>query len=274
MKGIEENFHSLDNEVLSFLSMRKEDLMSTHVTYLKCHPELTEVLNDFLSSLLLHKPDDLHLFAKDYFSSFNKNPHKYKPLIVVGPSGVGKSTLINYIRTLFPQIFQFGISHTVRPIRAGEKEGVNYHYVDEEQFQQMIQQEDFIEYAVVHGNHYGTSKHEVQRIKEDGKICLLDIDVQGAFKVKEANIDANFMFIYPPTIEILKERLTARDTDDDETIKLRIANAVKEIETSNKTNLFKYKIVNDELETAKQELKDFVVKLYSQEIKEHELKDK
>jgi guanylate kinase len=132
-----------DNEVLAYLSVRKDELIQSHEEYILNHPEIREVLNDFLSSVLLHKPvrfslltpqDDVYVYAKEYFHPFNPTPLTGKPFIIVGPSGVGKNTLIKTVLQKYEGIFEKKVSHTTRPTKKIEKEGKNYYHITEEEF--------------------------------------------------------------------------------------------------------------------------------------------
>merc|ERR1712151_810606 len=125
--------------VLAYLSVRKDELIDSHSVYIADHPEIREVLNDFLSSVLLSKPDDVFVYAKEYFHPFNRTPLKYKPLILVGPSGVGKKTLIDSILKQYGDLFERKKPYTTRAKReqALEKAEENFYFISEEEFQKM-----------------------------------------------------------------------------------------------------------------------------------------
>ena len=191
---------------------------------------------------------------------------KHKPLVIVGPSGVGKGTIINRLMQDFENAFGFVVSHTMRDIRQGEKHGVHYHFTHKAAMEHEIHQGKFLEKAEVHGNYYGTSRMAVEAVMEQGKICLLDIDVQGLVQVKEKQ-PLNSIFIAPPNMEELKKRLVGRNTETPEQIEKRLNNAVKEIEVLKKPGMVDHIIVNDNLEEAylkfKQELEKFYPHLKS-----------
>jgi len=180
-------------------------------------------------------------------------------VIISAPSGAGKSTLISRIMKKDPR-FSFSVSTTTRSPREGEKDGINYYFKDRKEFEQMIANDEFLEWAEVHGNLYGTSKKEVDRIHAAEKIPLFDIDVQGAKNIRE-KIAGVFVFIVPPSMEELKRRLLSRSTDSQETIDLRIKNASAELAYA---GIYDYVIVNDSLETAEN---DFFSVMRAEEIK-------
>ncbi len=180
-------------------------------------------------------------------------------VIISAPSGAGKSTLISRIMKKDLR-FSFSVSTTTRSPREGEKDGINYYFKDRKDFEKMIENDEFLEWAEVHGNLYGTSKKEVDRIHAAEKIPLFDIDVQGAKNIRE-KIAGVFVFIVPPSMEELKRRLLSRSTDSQETIELRIRNASAELAYA---GIYDYVIVNDSLETAEN---DFFSIMRAEEIK-------
>lgn len=171
-------------------------------------------------------------------------------IVISGPSGVGKGTLVNLLIEANSSIAKV-ITCTTRAPRDGEINGVNYHFKTIQEFYQMIQSGEFLEYAEVHGKMYGTPLQEVNKIKGLGKDALLEIDVQGGVCVKEKLPDAIMIFIAPPSIDELERRLRGRATDSEETIALRIKNAVGEIEYIPK---YDYLVVNADINTALEEI--------------------
>ena len=151
--------------------------------------------------------------------------------VITGPSGVGKSTLIKKLMAEFPDHFGFSVSHTTREPRPGEQAGIDYHFVSREQMQQDIEAGLFVEHAEVHGNLYGTSMAAVQAVTRQGKVCLLDIDVQGAESVRRSALAStcSFVFFAPPTAAVLEQRLRGRGTETEEKIQKRLGNSLKEL---------------------------------------------
>jgi guanylate kinase len=162
----------------------------------------------------------------------------------------------------FAEELGFSTSHTTRGPRPGEEDGREYHFSTREKMQPMIDAGEFVESCEVHGNLYGTSAAAVRQVTEDGKICILDIDVQGAKKVKAnktANLDCRYVFIAPPSFEALEARLRGRGTEDEDKMQIRLKNARAEVEFSKEKGFWDRVIVNDNLENAYAEFKEFVL---------------
>tara|TARA_B100000029_G_C17361719_1_gene882769 strand:+ start:32 stop:607 length:576 start_codon:yes stop_codon:yes gene_type:complete len=178
-----------------------------------------------------------------------------KILVIVAPSGTGKSTLIAKLKEDFPQMVE-SVSHTTRSPRKGEEDGVHYFFTERESFKGLIEEGAFIEWAEVHNNFYGTSKKFIDSTLKEGLSLIFDLDVQGAdsFKRYFGNM-ANVIFISPPSIEALEQRLKARATDLEEVIKVRLENAKREILRKDD---FDYCLINDNFENAYRELKKIV----------------
>jgi len=168
-------------------------------------------------------------------------------LVLSGPSGAGKSTIINHAS---PNIgdYYFSISTTTRKPREGEQHGVDYYFVTHAEFEEGIKSGDFLEYATVHGNYYGTSLKPVNLALDEGKLVIFDIDVQGHRLVRAKMGDyVTSAFITPPTLSELEKRLYARSTDDNSVIERRIENAKEEIKALNE---FDFVIINDTIKEA------------------------
>ena len=182
--------------------------------------------------------------------------HNGVVLVLSGPSGAGKSSLINEIKDEIGNYY-FSISTTTRPMREGEVEGVHYHFVTEDEFQKDIDEDHFLEYALVHGNHYGTSLKPVREALSQGKLVIFDIDVQGNTAIKNRLGDiTTSVFITPPTLSELKKRLQNRLTDSQEVINGRIKMAKREIQ---RISEYEFIIVNDNLEMAAAVLKQIAI---------------
>ncbi len=170
--------------------------------------------------------------------------------IVSAPSGAGKTSLCKRLTSAIPGIVH-SISYTTRQARAGEVEGRDYFFVDEARFMEMVREGEFLEWAEVHGNLYGTSRTRLLETIEDGTDVILDIDVQGADQIRRKGIEATFIFVLPPSLGVLRERLSSRRTDSEEVILRRLAKAREEISVY---RLYDYVIVNDDFDAALKEL--------------------
>lgn len=172
-------------------------------------------------------------------------------LVLSGPSGAGKSSLIKKIEDEIGA-FHFSISTTTRQIREGEVEGIHYHFVDKDEFQKDIEEEHFLEYALVHGNYYGTSIKPVKKALKENKIVIFDIDVQGHDAVQNRLGDiTTSVFITTPSLKELKYRLTSRGTDAQEVIDGRLDMARREVQ---RISEYDYLIINDDLDIAAEQL--------------------
>jgi guanylate kinase len=175
--------------------------------------------------------------------------------VVSGPSGVGKSSIIQAVRQHVDGL-GYSVSHTSRKPRGREVDGVDYHFVGREVFRRMIGQGEFVEWAKVYDDYYGTSRTGIQGEIMKGLDVIMDVDVQGAKNIKKAFTESILVFILPPSLEVLKERLTHRGTDDEGVMRTRVENATKEIQNC---VWYDYLIFNDRLEEAVEETKSIII---------------
>ncbi len=173
-----------------------------------------------------------------------------KLIVVSSPSGGGKGTLIRRVLKIVPDV-GYSVSFTTRDPRAGEVHGQHYFFVTPEVFKEMVSAGAFLEWAVVHGNLYGTACAQVERELEEGRDIILEIDVQGADSVRQLVPDAVTIFILPPSFEILRERLTKRGSEAPDDLALRLRNSRAEVEAYDR---FEYVIVNDDADRAAAQL--------------------
>lgn len=174
---------------------------------------------------------------------------EYRRFVVVisGPSGAGKSSFVKALLRGNGEDLTYSVSATTRPKRAHEVEGKDYFFLTRDEFQRRVNAGDFVEHAQVHGEMYGTLRSQIERVLESGRNVLLDVDVQGGQAVRRVYPDAVLIFVLPPSIEDLEERLRARGTDREDRIKVRLENAQREIALMRE---YDYAVVNDDLETA------------------------
>ncbi|XP_064466008.1 guanylate kinase-like isoform X3 [Ornithodoros turicata] len=183
-----------------------------------------------------------------------------RPLVICGPSGSGKSTLLKKLLKDFGDYFALSVSHTTRKPRPGEVNGKDYHFISRDEMEQAIEAGDFIEYTEFSGNLYGTSKKSVRDVQEQGRICILDIEIEGVKNIKKTDLNPRYIFIKPPSMKALEERLRGRGTETEESIMKRLARASEEINYGENQGNFDLLLVNDNLKLAYNKLKDYLIK--------------
>ncbi|WP_429372691.1 guanylate kinase [Paenibacillus sp. DS2015] len=176
-------------------------------------------------------------------------------IVLSGPSGVGKGTVCNALRGKMDNIV-YSVSATTRHPRLGEENGVNYFFKSREQFNDMIEQDQLLEYAEYVGNYYGTPRDFVEQTLDNGQDIILEIEVQGALKVKEKFPKGIFIFLLPPSLDELKDRITGRGTESQDTIDHRLSVAVDEI---NLMEHYDYAVVNDQIDHACKRIESIVI---------------
>jgi guanylate kinase len=176
--------------------------------------------------------------------------------VITGPSGVGKGTLIAALRERHPEL-ALSVSATTRPPRPGEQDGVAYHFLTEAEFQRRLERGEFVEHATFAGHRYGTLRAEVERRTRGGASVVLEIELQGARQIREAIPEAVLIFIAPPSLEQLRERLLERGADDAAGVERRLAIAQTELAARSE---FPFVVVNDELERAVSELQEIYLR--------------
>ncbi|XP_059178503.1 uncharacterized protein LOC131957757 [Physella acuta] len=183
-----------------------------------------------------------------------------RPIVMSGPSGSGKSTLLEKLFAEFPGCFAFSVSHTTRSPRPGEKDGVAYFFVKREEFEKLKAENGFLENAEFSGNLYGTSKKSVNDIMKSGKLCVLDVEVNGVKNIKKSDFKPKprYIFVKPPSIEELRKRLDHRNTETKESLEKRISAAKEAFEYAEQDGAYDHIIVNNDLEVAYKELKDIL----------------
>ncbi len=187
-------------------------------------------------------------------------------MVLSGPSGSGKGTVSKALMEKRDDIV-FSVSATTRKPRVGEIDGENYFFLSEDKFQEMVEENEFLEHAFVHTNYYGTPKKFVMEEIEKGEIVLLEIDVQGALQIKKNYKEAVFIFLLPPTMDELRDRIVKRGTETEEDINTRFTNAFKELDFVGEYDFF---VVNDKVENA---VKDIEAIIHSERLRVKRHKD-
>ena len=182
-------------------------------------------------------------------------PDRGALFVITGASGTGKTTLVKEALATIPDL-DFSVSATTRDPRVGEVNGHDYHFVTQERFSEMIAEEAFLEWAPVYGNRYGTPRAPVEAALARGQSILLEIDAQGAAQVRESMPEAVFIFILPPSIQTIEERLRGRSTDSEEIIQRRLADARLQLSQCGE---FEYLLVNDDLHSGFDQLQAILI---------------
>lgn len=182
--------------------------------------------------------------------------------VLSGPSGVGKGTVLDQLMKDYKNI-KYSVSATTRKPREGEIDGVDYFFITQDKFENMKKENEFIETACVHGNNYGTPRSYVEECLKNGEDIILEIDIQGAKQIKDKFKDAVYIFLLPPNYEELKNRLEKRDSETEESLRIRLKNASDEIQEMKN---YDYKIVNDKLHTTVKKVEEVIEKERSKKL--------
>ncbi|KAL8914455.1 MAG: hypothetical protein Q9171_000960 [Xanthocarpia ochracea] len=183
----------------------------------------------------------------------------HRPIVISGPSGAGKSTILKRLFAAHPNTFGYSVSHTTRAPRPGERDGIEYNFTSKESFFKIVDEGGFIEHAQFGGNYYGTSVQAVKNVAEKGRVCVLDIEMEGVKQVKRTELHARFLFLSPPSLEVLEQRLRGRGTEDEESLRKRLDQAAKEMEFSKVEGVHDKIVINDDLEKAYREVEEWIV---------------
>ncbi|PRX25089.1 guanylate kinase [Orenia metallireducens] len=188
-------------------------------------------------------------------SMLNNRENRGNLIILSGPSAVGKGTVLRALLEEYDEVC-YSVSATTREPREGEIDGVHYFFMSQDEFRASIKNDEFIEWAKVHNNYYGTPRNYVEETLKSGKDVILEIDIQGARQVAESFSEGVFVFLAPPSMEELKSRIYKRGTETEDAIQTRMSNATKELEEIDR---YDYLIINDEVENAVDKLKSIII---------------
>lgn len=208
-----------------------------------------------------------HQYSSKMAPTSSSPPTDRRPIVISGPSGVGKGTLYNRLFAAHPDAFTLSVSHTTRSPRAGEQHGEHYFFVPMAEFEELVARDGFVEHAQFGSNRYGTSKATIEAQAAKGRVTVLDIEMEGVKQIQASgSIDARFVFIAPPApeIETLRARLEGRQSETPESIEKRLRQAAVELEYARTPGVHNLIIVNDDLDRAYQQLEEFVFKPLAQ----------
>ena len=277
MSKLEEEIQN-DQELFSYFRDRNTMLCQDNFNFLMEHPEVKRLLNDYLSNILLHKPDDVFKFTKDYFKFLCDKGESHKLVVLVGPNSVGKTSMIDFIIKEFPD-------HFIKPdFRSTVRDGDGYKLIDVEEHSNGQKNNLFIydKFDPEKKEFICLEKSTIDDIQSQGKIAIVEIDLEGAKKMNSLDIEANFIGILPPSLDGLRQRIKEHTKLNTEKINAELEKASDEIKEIEKYTFFMFRIINDELETGLKDIKNAMISLYPklkytdeiiEEIKNMDLKD-
>ncbi|KAI4128380.1 MAG: hypothetical protein LQ347_004202 [Umbilicaria vellea] len=247
-------------------------------------PSTPSLSTEFFPDSGSSKDSVAELWANFLEQEAQEAAHKRRPVVISGPSGAGKSTLLKRLFAAYPNTFGFSVSRqsptppatpsrpaplpspgadsladTTRAPRGGEQDGREYNFTTREKFLALVAEGGFIEHAQFGGNYYGTSTKAVEDVAEKGRICILDIEMEGVKQVKRTDLHARFLFLAPPSVEVLEQRLRGRGTENEDSLRKRLQQAERELEYSKAEGVHEKVIVNDDVDKAYEELEEWVV---------------
>lgn len=255
----------IDPELQVFFDNARETFTAEQSRYLAAHPELRQLLSDYVAKLLMSKPEDVYQFTRLHFKFFEKRSRgcELRPLVITAPSGCGKGTLISRLLRDFPHVFAQSLSDTTREPRAGEVCGYKYIFTTKAKFEENIAASNYLEHVSYNGEYYGTNRRVVEEILASGRLCIVEIEMKGARKIKQCGFDCNFLFVAPPTFETLRERLQKRGSETPARLESRLAIARDELEEAAGCDFFT-RLVNDDFEVFYAQVLGYLQTRYSQ----------
>ena len=257
MNKLEEEIQN-DQELFSYFRDRNTMLCQDNFNFLMEHPEIKRLLNDYLSNILLHKPDDVFKFTKDYFKFLCDFGESHKLVVLVGPNSVGKTTMIDYIIKQFPDNF-------VKPdFRSTVRNENGFKLIDVEEHSNGLKNNLFLydKFDTENKEYICLEKSAVEEIKNQGKIAIIEIDLEGAKKMNSLDIEANFIGILPPSLDDLRHRIKEHTKLNTEKINAELEKASDEIKEIEKYTFFMFRIINDQLETGLKDILNAMISLY------------
>ena len=184
------------------------------------------------------------------------------PLIISGPSGTGKTTLIQMLLHKHSNRFGYAVSYTTRKMRMGEQNGVNFHYITPQLFQAMNSSHQFVQSVIYNNEQYATAKSEIEKVALLNKICILEVNMDGAKNIINYGLKPNFLYINCKSMDTLRERLEKRGTESNVVIEQRMKISIKEVEEANESGLFKNVVINEDLSNTLTEMENILTSMY------------
>ncbi len=257
----------LDPELMAYFFDIKEKITQEHQEYVSRHPEIKQILVDFLTKLLMTKPENIYTFTTEYFSFFEKHSLKpsLNPLVIVGCRHSGKKALARKLVELYPQYFEHCIYYTTKPLSAEERPNPLVKYITTEEFIEQRARDDFAAFET-DGEFYTkiVSKSYLKDVSNKGKICLVPLTLKSARLYLNTSATSNFMLIVPSSMELMKERIINKREVPLEAVEDAMNQIKAEIEESSDINMYFAKLINDRSEKSEDEFTQQVKKVYSE----------
>lgn len=240
---------------LQKLQKYKARLKGENERYAEDHPELRPLLDEFLAAVIRDKPSDIVKFGCLYFNSLRASTSVGpSPLVITGPPVIGKTMFIRMLTERYPKAFGTPIVHTTRVRREGEVNGVDQWFIDKPKFDEMNSNNEFCDFYVMHTNYFATSIKAVSEVRAQGKICILDVSMEGIRKIKASDLECKYLFISPQSIEAYDSFLRKRGQDTEEKLLQKVAQCTTEMAAANVHGAFDYVLVNGDKDLAFEEL--------------------
>lgn len=240
-----ETKQSILMEELGKLQKSRETLKEANMKYVNKHPELRTLLDEFSTAVLAEKPADIIKFGSRWFGSLRSGGMGFAPLIVTGPSGCGKSTFCDMLLKDYPDIFAKPVQTTTRFPKKEEKDGEDFHFLDEMQFDEMKNEEKFVHWWPVMQNFYGLTVAAVEDVYDDKKICLIETTMDTIEAFKTSPLDCKYFFIAPPNLDVLEQRLKASQKYNGAQIEEKMEAAAIQMEEGMDDNNYDQVVINE-----------------------------
>lgn len=241
-----ETKQSILMEELGKLQKSRETLKEANTKYVGRHPELRTLLDEFSTAVLAEKPADIIKFGARWFGSLRSGGMGFAPLIVTGPSGCGKTTFCEMLLKDYPDLFALPVQTTTRLPKRDETDGIEFHFVDEMQFDEMKNEEKFIHWWPVMQNFYGLTVAAVEEVHDDKKICLIETTMDTISSFKASPLDCKYFFIAPPNLDVLEKRLKSSQKYNAPQIEERMEAATLQMEEGMDDTMYDQVVINED----------------------------
>jgi guanylate kinase len=255
----------LDPELMAYFFDIKDRITKDHEEYIGSHPEIKQILVDFLTKLLMTKPDNIYSFTTEYFSFYEKRSLKehLNPLVIVGCKHSGKKDLANYLVSLYPQYFERNVFYTTKPLSEEEARNSNIAFISKEDFIEENAKGNFVTYQS-HGEYFckAVNRNFIKEVTKKGKICIITLTLENSKVFHNASTHSNFILLLPSSVERIKERIINKQKISMDTIEETMNQIKSEIEISSNIDFYFGKLLNDHTPKFNETFCEYVKKVY------------